>query len=110
MAKPTATELIAKIRELATERPNNKYVPEMDDASCSYATGHCTDGSVGCIFGQAFAALGHPISGVETIDDICRIYGVEATDAELRWMTDAQFMQDAGHAWGKIPTRADELK
>ena len=97
--------LIAEVRRIASARPN----VTSDTKSCMYESGICSDGSVGCLFGQGFVALGWKpydprvamgLSGVLDTD-----YG---DDHRLDWCCDVQDHQDAGVPWAEAVQLADE--
>jgi hypothetical protein len=120
----TLKQLVHKVRELATASPDNKYVTT-DGKNCFYNSGQCSNGSVGCIFGQALRALGV----TEDID----IWSVNAGTAEysirslipklvaegymvgvtlehtniLSWCAFVQSAQDEQQTWGEAIQRAD---
>lgn len=107
-AKFTVEQLVAEVRKLANEKPGNVYEAE-PEYSCSYDTGVYSDGSVGCIFGQAFQRLGVPIRGSLTIGFvICDKLGVEASKEQCLWMGHVQGCQDHGSNWARSVYLADE--
>ena len=48
--------LIKAVKELVKESPDNTY--DSSGGQCYYAKGHCKNGSVGCLFGQALRKIG----------------------------------------------------
>lgn len=84
------------VRKIAKERPDVKYgMPE--SGTCSYDEGVCSDGSVGCIFGQAAKLLGEPLYGSREITDYY----------DDDWCLLVQTYQDKGRSWGEAVRQAD---
>ena len=52
----TIKDIIIGIRKRVAESPDNVYHQPMPD-TCYYGQGVCADGTIGCIFGQAFKRL-----------------------------------------------------
>ena len=50
-------ELVAEVRSIASDRGEVTY----PDGPCFYDKGECSDGSVGCVFGQALDNIDWPI-------------------------------------------------
>jgi hypothetical protein len=116
----TIEQLILEVRRLAKESPENKYTPELADETaslikaCFYNKGKCTNGAVGCIFGQAFRNLGSPIplvydngngAGIKSI-----FAGLDITHPNqnlIEWCLEAQRNQDSSYTWEKCITEAD---
>lgn len=46
-------KIVAKVREIAAARPDTVYGTYPDGTGCLYTLGICSDGSCGCLFGQA---------------------------------------------------------
>lgn len=115
--KITWPQLEAEVRRLATERPWNKYGQD-GSGRCAYAAGVCSDGSIGCIFGQALRACGvNPIefdSGSEQgqpmdIAGVLEELGlVSGLTRKVMWANEVQGLQDAGEPWGNALAQADE--
>lgn len=51
-------DIIQAIRELVETSPDNVYQKQFSDNRCFYTQGSCSDGSTGCIIGQALLKLG----------------------------------------------------
>lgn len=112
------SEVVAAVREIAAERPDVKY-DVVEGAGCLYSAGRCSDGSVGCIVGQALVKCGFDVAPLDTSDDendggiktagfACRHIGVETDDFEAaNWLDNAQHWQDSGHPWGDAVKFAD---
>jgi hypothetical protein len=118
--------LVAKVRELARKRPNNIYQPVQTEPKgyipsfrCTYLGGTCTDGTVGCLVGQALAAIGFTISRLESVDKLPIEEALEkliARDRELtskeydqiNWLNAVQTAQDTGKPWCNAVAIADQ--
>lgn len=103
----SVSDLIAKVREIAAERGDVTYCYE---EACCYASGECSDGSIGCVFGQAFAALGidpasFDDSPIPTIGHIIR--RSRHAGEQLAWCERVQERQDAGYTWGEAVSIAN---
>lgn len=108
--KPTIKQIIAKVRELATKHPSNIYTgPYPGKQNCFYESGGCQDGSVGCIFGQAFAQLDFPIQGSSSIRTLLDRHSINYHHDEVSWCSLFQLSQDKGHTWSKALEVADEF-
>jgi hypothetical protein len=110
----TVHNVIAEVRKLAAEKPDNCYVPTDAWGGCCYDKGQCTDGSVGCIFGQALQRLGRPITGCGSITQaLCDSRWFEPLtidlDNEVEWCKLVQQYQDANLSWGKAVESANRL-
>ncbi|TDB90882.1 hypothetical protein E1264_03385 [Actinomadura sp. KC216] len=108
MTKPTFAALESKVRELASANPDFVY-DRGDYISCRY---NPDDLQPGCLFGQAFIALGHPIPmhlDTRPIDTVLRILAIEMTPEEESWAWYAQKGQDRGKPWGEAVKNADRL-
>lgn len=111
------------VRSLAATSPDNKYIKRapINDSTCSYLEGQCTNGSKGCIFGQAFALLGASETFLEECDKIGSITfvakekqlaifnGYELTDDDIRWYRRVQSCQDSGKSWKEAVESADDF-
>lgn len=105
----TLRKLIIKVREIVKERPDVKYrgVASKDGhkPNCFYDRGECSDGTVGCIFGQAAVALSVPIGSIQA--SINKL-GIKGTDQERAWCQTVQCCQDRGDIWDVAVSKADE--
>lgn len=105
----TVPELEIKVRELAAKSPDNIYKPDESRqynqyVSCFYNEGKCSDGSIGCIIGQAIKALDEEFfekikKSVCGVSDI--VYG------KTKWLQSVQAFQDKGNTWGKCIELSD---
>lgn len=95
-------ELALRIRKMAEERPDNRYEPFVGDGSCFYDIGECTDGSVGCIFGQAWPSL----TGYKPIFVLAS--NLPGTTKLLLWFQKVQEFQDRGRKWRDCIQYADQ--
>jgi hypothetical protein len=107
-------DIIEKVRELAKKVPDNKYNRDKNDrplsGQCSYETGLCTDGSIGCIFGQAALALGLRLVGGIAIDHVFssrQITTETRLNRKISWCCAVQRYQDTGNTWAKAVEQAD---
>lgn len=100
--KITGSLLIAQIRELAKKAPNNLYIkPDEKYNTCCYDRGTCTDGSIGCIFGQALRALGLELKGAATISSVLSDNQIPCSESEKHWCATVQRLQDQGKTWSE---------
>jgi hypothetical protein len=100
--KITGSLLIAQIRELAKKAPDNLYIkPDPKYNTCCYDRGTCTDGSIGCIFGQAFRALGLELKGTAIISYILSDNQIPCSGSEKLWCATVQRLQDQGRTWSE---------
>lgn len=114
--------LARKVRELAIARPETVYRPSPTGQAspatrCSYLGGTCTDGTVGCLVGQAFFAIGFTADQLRPVDHL----GIEEALENLlpsefsaeeyrqvRWLESVQNAQDNGHPWHEAIDIADQ--
>ena len=115
-------DLVSKVRELAVARPETIYQPSPTGQAtptirCSYLAGTCSDGTVGCLLGQALVAVGYTAEQLRAVDllgieeAIEKLLPCELTDEEyrrVRWLESVQNAQDNGHPWGEAIRIADE--
>jgi hypothetical protein len=120
----TPSDVVAKMRELAAERPDYVYDNEgmgnsMDGfspTSCFYRHGEDRE-RAGCIVGQALDRLGYVVpeelEGSTSTYVLNYIFGAgTATQegmADIRWVRDVQSQQDIGSTWGKAVAHADAV-
>jgi hypothetical protein len=110
----TAGTICVNVRELSSESPDAIY--GLRGSGCRYASGSVSNGSCGCIVGQAVRRSGHD---PEPLDN-ARSFPVSATIAlqrllepgsweweELQWLRCVQLAQDDGVAWGLAVVYAD---
>lgn len=103
----TAEQLIEKVRELAAAKPDFVYRRPENSTSCLYRE---HDGMPGCIFGQAFDALGVELTDAHEHKGITRVLsllGISVTRLQVEWMMSVQDAQDLGHSWAEAIARAD---
>lgn len=92
-------DIFKATRELIESSPSNKYMGD-----CSYSRGECTDGSVGCVIGQAILKVnpdfdewskieGHNLYGVG------KALGIEDMDIYVEFLLSVQRLQDKGLSW-----------
>ncbi len=99
-------ELVAKVREISAKRPEVSY-----GGACSYDTGECSDGTVGCLIGQALDAIDwglYPEDSGDTISDLLEEEGYE--DFRVAWCGMVQGHQDMSFSWGECVEYADGPK
>lgn len=106
--KVTIGQIIDTVRAIAAERPNTRYLK--DGYSCSYTRGPCDDGTVGCIFGQAFQKLGFKLPiGYDQVP-IHRLLDktdIDTTYDQAEWCRIIQNFQDSGDTWADAIKTAD---
>lgn len=106
-------DIVSEIRRLAAKSPGNKYHRTM--AVCLYSKGSCSDGSCGCIIGQALSALGHDTTLLDKGDhapaanEAVKHFIPDCRELVLDWCCIVQAQQDCGEAWGTAVLKADEL-
>lgn len=95
--------LIRTVIRFATERPDNVYINVSgNNDSCSYLHGTCTDGTCGCIFGQALIEQGYNVdpefdaSDFNAITQLLTNEGHKLSKHKERWLLAFQRKQDAG--------------
>ncbi len=101
-------QLIAEVRNIASARPEVTY----DHEDCRYDSKEASDGSVGCIFGQALTAIGWDITGKNDgrgIIELLRCKDYEFNDDRILWCNMVQGEQDNGRTWGDSVAEADNL-
>lgn len=112
-----ALKLARAVRGLANRWPNNRYRIPPGDENCSYTRGNCSNGSRGCIVGQAeLRAFGRPGStyqiraqgGIRISAIVGKVAG-KPLAAIIGWLEVVQSNQDVGMTWGAAIERADEL-
>ena len=122
----TLTKIVERVRQVAAERPDNEYkgVPLGQPRSgiCGYTFGTCSDGTVGCIFGQVLQEFPEIELPDESNEDECLnqcIWDVletnlrlnpddKETNEALTWCQDIQENQDAGQSWESAVKNADD--
>lgn len=111
----TIEQLIDRVKEIAKHRQDNKYVVGQF-ARCYYTKGNCSDGSCGCIFGQALVSLDPNLkTTLVALDNyptpiaiLLLKLGITGSDAQLEWCAQVQRLQDSGDLWGKcIPAESN---
>jgi hypothetical protein len=106
--KLTFSEIQAKVRALAEERPDFQY----DSGTHLYCQYNGDDQQPGCIFGQALTALGQPVKAAwegRDIDEVFDFMGVPVLEAERRWALGVQIEQDGHREWGEAIKHADSI-
>ncbi len=104
------SEIIREVKRLAAESPDNVYNP--NGAGCSYTLGDNTNGSRGCIVGQALKALGVDLAALrEGIIEVClnRIPHESDVDNGILWLAGVQGCQDSRNPWGEAVLNNDNL-
>ncbi|WP_026415449.1 hypothetical protein [Actinomadura oligospora] len=106
MADITFEQLESKVRELAVDKPNHVYF-RGGYAICRY---NADDRQSGCIFGQAFAALGvRIVTEMEgtSIGAVLDWLGVPFSVEQGAWARIVQFRQDQQGTWMEAIREAD---
>lgn len=111
----TAKNLLETAKTIARERPDVRYgLEDKLSGACLYTGGQCSDGSTGCIFGQALVKIGITPAQVKVVKSLdCGLHSnsisnlldylkIQATEEELLIMRYAQNKQDKGVRWGDI--------
>jgi hypothetical protein len=104
--------LLDEVRNIANERPDVTYQNE----DCMYDTGKCSDGTVGCLIGQALTRLdidpafldrGSDTPDIASIIDR-EIYFEDCDDTNISWLANVQSYQDEGLSWREAIRLSDE--
>lgn len=102
-------QLVKEVRRLAAESPDNVY----QDFIGRYEIGKCSNGTIGCIFGQAGRNLN--IDWIkDNLNDSMRIGGLIekqnlGVDRKIiDWCNEVQCSQDEYSAWGICIERGDD--
>lgn len=106
----TVEELVAKVREIAKSRPDTIYTGT--EKGCEYNAGRCSDGSIGCLFGQAMKELGeHYLEYGGYIDSVLsgNLKIAKNSDPKVLWCRKVQYCQDNSRSWGSSVEYADTL-
>lgn len=112
--------IVEAIRKLAADCPNCRYTSAEvmgpgDDHPRQrwlYSKGECSNGSCGCIVGQALAMLGHNVAELDkgnncgNASHVLNRLGV-GTQMERQWAHAVQAQQDHGETWGRAVAYAD---
>ncbi len=110
------SNIIADVRKTAAERPSVVYL----DKDCRYAAGNCSDGSIGCIFGQVLSNLGVDVKeydatdngyGENIVPDINHILNEDSfvgNERDIHWCDLVQEYQDSGLSWEEAVKTADD--
>lgn len=114
--KITFKQIEKKVRELAKRSPNNVYDKDEEYGSCFYSTGKCSDGSMGCIFGQALTVLGVNAAFFDNldkgaspyIDTVLDTLKIKTTPKQENWALLVQDSQDGQLSWKEAVECADE--
>lgn len=110
--------IVAKVKELAEASPLNRYNKTGGEGApgCSNLQGICTNGSQGCIIGQALLALGvnrelladHEYDSVRNL--LRRTSDLYNEDTfEMNYLVYVQLNQDAEQAWGLASHNAQRM-
>jgi hypothetical protein len=107
--------LVTKVRKLGLARPHTVY---LSDAGCNYADGNCSDGTTGCLLGQALLELGYSAGQLRRLDEMpissvaIVLEALLKTDNlpvdKVRWLRRVQDAQDVEVAWGEAVRAADQ--
>lgn len=117
MKNPNKADLktvVKTVREIVRQRPDVRYQAKH---VCSYISGACTDGSVGCLIGQALVKLGVEIElgeSTKRISDVAHVFCDDATQELSKynnvasvWLMHVQSAQDREEPWIDCVTYAD---
>lgn len=103
--KLTIEKLVTMVRAIAFARPETYYL----EKKCQYAIGKCSDGTVGCLFGQAFKELKvkrnfGANAGISLVIDKL---DVACSRHQREWCSYVQHYQDHRNTWGDAIHMAD---
>lgn len=96
-------QMVEAVRSLAAKSPNNIYTSPDSDGSCYNHIGTCTDGSTGCIIGQATRICNVRIPN---IGGVMMCFPQFKGKIQL-WLMMVQDTQDAGGTWIQAVEKAD---
>jgi hypothetical protein len=105
----TFSQIETEIRRLAAEKPDFIYKVPEGRGSCVYLP---DDKQAGCIFGQAFIALGIVVPTHENSVGIGTLFAESGlfTPDQILWLSRVQGAQDVTIPWGQAVKDADERK
>lgn len=111
MPEITLDDIVAEVRNIATEQPHRVYVPT-SIGDCQYGVGPANPH--GCIIGYALRRLGRPIDNED--GDISDLFAPDgplndiapATRRPVQWLAEVQSEQDDRLPWGEAVATADE--
>jgi hypothetical protein len=109
----TVAEFVTRVRERIARSPDARYIPPSikgiaGTTGCFYFRGEVTDGTVGCVMGQA---VGIGITDDDAIRDYVMLMegSREYDTSEVGdWAGYIQNRQDNGTAWGEALAAADK--
>lgn len=112
----SAKFIIQEVRRLADEFPDCVYTPVKSgvgnvECSCSNTYGQCSNGTVGCIIGQAVKSVGYEIPTDYEDTDVCTLLdrlGIDYENEELAFLEYVQGEQDQSRSWGESIKDADD--
>jgi hypothetical protein len=112
----TLDDVVAKVREVAAERPTYVYNNEGMSgytSSCFYRHGENRD-RPGCIVGQALDRLGYVVpemmEGSHATFVLHEIFGGPSdSEDRVRWVRNVQRAQDDGKTWAEAVEKADTV-
>lgn len=92
---------------LCVNNADNKYVK--DGLRCCYTRGTCTNGTIGCIFGQILDHDEFDLARQNniTISDV--LEGSNFPDIMIDWCATLQVQQDIGKTWGDALLMAEQF-
>jgi len=112
------SKVIAELRKIVQLKPETIY--SSGGHGCKYADGTCSDGSIGCLFGQVLSNLGEDVKRFDNYPMLCQenIYYTPAIDKiltnefegtaeEINWCAKVQEHQDNGCSWKEAVKEAD---
>lgn len=102
----TIGKLKKQILALVKRFPDNVYKPYGKYHNCSYTKGKCTNGSKGCLFGQALIKLKVDPDKlkkldreIRPIDNLLDQLGIKYTEKQRQWLMAVQDGQDKKLTW-----------
>ena len=108
--KVSVKKFAAAIREMAQKFTEVKYLGYGgEDCDCFYDSGNCSNGSVGCLLGQAAKQFGLELIGSNPIGFIFKdeFYFERDDPAGEWWAKSVQKWQDFSNPWGVCVKLAD---
>lgn len=98
------SELVKTVKAIIQSRPDVIYSTILEDGlgACYYSKGKCSDGTLGCVFGQAFQAMGFKIPSAndsDSINSIIENFAVGVTQRQQDMCEGIQDWQDKENTW-----------
>lgn len=104
----TGEDLLEIVIDYMKKSPDNVYGKvHPDDPGCFYTKGECSNGSIGCVFGQVLTMLGFPMKMFDdgtnspNIHTVCNSLGILSKGETVAKLVKIQQRQDKLFPWGE---------